>query len=432
VAGSLRADPRFRVLAAICVFAAAMGIANVIDYDPGGGYDALDHQAYADLLVPGGHFPHGTGEYYTPPGFYALAGSADWVGSKLLGMGEPHRAGSALNILFLVGTIVLVWKIARELWPDRDRIAIGAAAFVALVPVTVKTETMFHPETLSLLTCTFALWLSVRTFANPRYAYPLGVALGLAQLVRLQSLWTVVCVAVALAVGRRRRELATVLVLAALIPAPWYLHQAITYHGDPLFPRPATKLARNDAGKPKPIWERRPWRFYVDPGLPTVISRPYQPHFDNLALPTTYTEMWGDYFGVWVWELKSPVNGFVPPPRPVHAELVVQAVAGLLPTLLALVGSVLFLRASFRSPPRLALALLPLVGILGYLAFTVSYPTAVGDVLKATYMLSTAGAWALGFGFALDRLRGRWQTPVIAALAVCAVAELPFLLTIKY
>jgi hypothetical protein len=425
VAGSLRAN---RVLIGICAFALLVGVANVVRYDPGAGYDAGDHKAYADGLVPGGHLPHGTGEYYTPPGYYALAGTADWVASKL-GIGEPHRAGSALNILFLLGTIVLVWLIARELWPGRDWIAIGAASFVALLPVTVKTEAMFHPETLSLLTCTLALWLCIRTFRDRRYVYALGIALGLAQLVRAWSLGTVLAVVVALVVARRWRELAIAVVLAALIPLPWYVHQAVEYNGNPVFPRPPTKLAQTEQGQSKPIWERRPWRFYVDPGMPTVITRPYQPHFDNLALPTTYSELWGDYFGVWVWELK---RAFVPPPAGVHAELVVQSLAGLVPTVVALAGWLLFFLSSMRSPPRLAVALVPLVVLGGYLVFTVSYPTPIGDVLKATYMLSAAGAWAIGFGYALDRAHGRLRLVVLTLLALSAVAELPFLLDIRY
>ena len=426
--GSLRSN---RALAAICVFTFAVGIANVARYPPGKGYDAGDHMAYADSLVPGGHLPHGVGEYYTPPGYYALAGTADWI-ARQLGVGEPHRAGMALNVLFLLGTVLLVWKLARELWPGRDRIAIGAAAFAALVPVTVKTEAMFHPETLSLFTCTLALWLCVRTFADQRYAYALGVALGLAQLVRAFSLWTVFVVLVALVVARRWRELAVVFAFAALIPAPWYIHQAVEYSGNPVFPRPATAQARTgglDSGKPKPIWDRRPLRFYFDPGIPDVITAPYQQHFANLALPTTYAELWGDYAGVWAWQWSKTKP--IPQP-PVQIELTVQSVVGLLPTLLALAGWVALLFRSLRSPPRLAIALLPLVGILGYLFFAVSYPTPIGDVLKATYMLSTTGAWALGFGYALERLRGRAWTMVLVALSACALAQLPFLLYLSY
>ena len=162
-------------------------------------------------------------------------------------------------------------------------------------------------------------------------------------------------------------------------------------------------------------------RFYVDPGLPDVIRAPYRPHFLNLALPTTYAELWGDYFGAWAWK------GLGAPAARVRHELQLQSVVGLLPTLLAVVGLLAFLRASLHSPPRLAVALLPLLGIVGYLYFTVSYPTADGDVLKGTYMLSTTAGWALGFGYALRLLRGRVLYAVVALLGIGLVAGLPFL-----
>jgi hypothetical protein len=411
VAGRSRAE---YALAAICLFVVALGTWNVLRYPPGFGYDAVDHMAYADGLVPGGHLPHGTGEYYTPPGYYALAGSLDWVARELgVNAYAAHRAGMAVNVLFLLATVLLTWRIARELWPGRDRIAVGASAFVALVPVAVRTEAMFHPETMSLFLCTLALWLCVRTFADRRYAFALGVALGAAQLVRAFSLWTLAAAAIALAVGRRFRELAIAVVLAAAIAAPWYVHQRIEYGGSPVFNRPTVT---------KPLYARRPARFYVDPGVPDVVTHPYARHFVNLALPTTYAELWGDYFGIWLWK-----GGSAGPSAGDRRQLQLQSVVGILPTLLALVGAVAFLVVSLRSPPRLAVALLPLLGILGYLFFTVSYPTPDGDVLKATYMLSTAAAWALGFGYGLDRLRGRAWPVAAVVLAVCALAELPFL-----
>jgi hypothetical protein len=287
--------------------------------------------------------------------------------------------------------------------------------------VVVRAGSMFHPEAMSLFFSTLALWACVRTFRNPRYAPALGVALGLAQLVRAWTLGTVFVVLVALVVAQRWRELALVVVLAAAIPAPWYVHQALTYNGNPIFPRPATPAAHTERGKTKPIWDRRPWRFYVDPGLPDVITAPYTPHFSNLAIPTTYSELWGDYFGVWAW------HGVPTPDKGTRHELQVQAVAGILPTLIAVAGWIALLLTSLRSPPRLALALLPAVVLLGYLFFTVSYPTTAGDVLKATYLLTTAPAWALGFGYALEHLRGRLWLGALVLLAACAVVDLPFL-----
>ncbi|HZO97860.1 MAG TPA: glycosyltransferase family 39 protein [Gaiellaceae bacterium] len=411
MAGSPRAS---RALAAVCLAAVALGAWNVLRYPPGQGYDAVDHMAYADGLVPGGHLPHGTGEYYTPPGYYALAGSLDWLARQLGASAYgAHRAGMAVNVLFLLGTVVLAWLIARELLPGRDAVALAAAAFVAFVPVTVKAEAMFHPETMSLFLCALALWLCVRTFADRRYAVALGLALGAAQLVRAFSLWTLAAAALALAAGRRFRELAVAVGLAAAVAAPWYVHQRLEYGGSPVFDRPTVS---------KPLWERRPARFYVDPGLPDVVARPYAPNFRNLALPTTYAELWGDYFGIWAWK------GGPSPPAGARPWLVVQSVAGILPTLAALAGWVAFLLASLRSPPRLAVALLPPLGLLGYLYFTVSYPTPDGDVLKATYMLTTTVAWGLALGYGLDRLRGRARPVAAAALAGCAVAQLPFLL----
>lgn len=429
MAGLKRADP---ALVAICAFVALAGLWNTIRYPQGLGYDANDHMAYAAGLVPGGHLPQGAGEYYTPPGYYALAGSADWVVHKLgVQTYASFRAGMGLNALFLLATVVLVWLIARDVWPERRAIRIAAALFAALTPVAVKTSAMFHPEPMALAVATLALWLAVRTFRDARYAIPLGLALGAGQLVRQSTLWTFAVVVLALAVGRHLRQLFVVVVLAVLVPLPWYVHQYDRYGGDPVFPRPPTPLARAHKaphGKPKPLWDRQPWQFYVDPGVPKVFTRPYSPAFGSatsgLAIPITYSELWGDYEGVWAW--KRNVTG-AHPSAGALAELRVQAVVGLLPTLLAVAGWLMLLWRSVRVPSKIPIVLLPLAGLLGYLYFTVSYPTPGGDVLKATYMLTTLAGWAIGFAYGLDRLRGRLRAVTIGTLALCALADVPFL-----
>ncbi len=130
----------------------------------------------------------------------------------------------------------------------------------------------------------------------------------------------------------------------------------------------------------------------------------------NEAVPTTYSEIWGDYFGVWRGNRER------------------QAFLGLLPTLLAVGGWLVLLVRSLRIPARLPAVLLPGLGLLGYLYFTVSYPTPDGDVLKASYMLTTAPAWALAFGYAVDRLPGRLRLAAAGVLGASALASLPFLL----
>jgi hypothetical protein len=233
-----------------------------------------------------------------------------------------------------------------------------------------------------------------------RLAVATGVTLGLAQLVRAFSLWTFAAVVLGFAAARAWRPLFLMVAVTAVVTAPWYVRQAIDY-GNPVFDRPTQHQA---------IWDRRPARFYTGLGLPDVITNPVRPHFRNEVIPTTYSEVWGDYFGVW------------------HGNRREQSILGLLPTLLAVVGWAVLLARSRRLPARLPAALLPGLGILGYLYFTVSYPTADGDVLKASYMLSTAPAWALAFGYAIERLPGRARPVVAAILAASALASLPFLL----
>jgi hypothetical protein len=271
----------------------------------------------------------------------------------------------------------------------------------------------------------------VRALRDRRYAIPLGLTLGAGQLVRASMLWTVVVVVLALILARRFQLLVVVAVLAVLVPLPWYVHQYDRYGGDPIFPRPPTPLARahkSPQGKPKPLWDRQPLRFYFDPGVPDVITHPYSPRFGSatsgLAIPITYSELWGDYEGVWAWKRNQPGAH---PSGGAAAELSVQAVVGLLPTLVAIGGVLALLRSSWRKPSHVAIALLPLAGVLGYVYFVSSYPTAGGDTLKATYMLTTLAAWAIGFGYGLDRLRGRAWIVAVALLAVCAVADVPFL-----
>ena len=396
--------PELAAAALIAVFALVAGW-NAYKYPSGAGYDVRQHRQYADLLIHHGEIP-GAGtrsEYYTPPGFYALAGVATVVGEHVH-PGDPHKLGQVLNWLVLVAAAGVLWALARELFPGRPWVQLGALAYFCFLPVLLRVGAMFHPEPLSMLLTAVALLLAARMLRRRDFRWQLavatGVALGLGQLVRAFSLWTFAAVVIALAVGRAWRPLGVVVVATAVVASPWYIRQAIKY-GNPVFDRPTPHEA---------VWDRRPARFYGGLGLPHVFTDPFRPSFRNEAIPTTYSEVWGDYFGVWRGSRER------------------QSFLGLLPTLLAVGGWLLLLARSLRAPPRLAAALLPGLGLLGYLYFTVSYPTPDGDVLKASYMLTTAPAWALAFGYALDRLPHRARLVAAAVLAASALAALPFLL----
>jgi hypothetical protein len=412
------------LLAALAVIACW----NALHYPPGLGYDAIDHIAYAEGIRAGEGLPDGIGEYYTPPGFYTLAAGAMEAGERL-GLGDPRRLAQLLNAALAFGTALLLLALGRELWPGRYVLHVAAVGFFVCSAVVLKAAAMFHPETLDLFLSTLALLLAARMIVRDDYrpspAVVLGVALGAAQLVRAFALWTFAVVLLALLAaalvdaGRRRRILAAAAIAVAATAAvagPWYVYQSRS-HSNPIFDRPQVA---------KPLWERRPVEFYVDPGLPELISRPYRPSFENRFWPTLYAEGWGDWFGVFAWQ-----SGKGDPDPGTRRELTAQSLAGLLPTVLAVAGWLWLLARSARrlrsAPELLLVTLLPLAGIAGMLYFTVSYPTPDGDVIKATYMLTTLPAWALAFGYATERaVRGRAGPVLVAVLAAAALVSLRF------
>lgn len=411
----------------LAALAGLIALWNAVAYPPGASYDAASHKEYADFLVQHHRLPvrDETPEYYSPPLYYTLAGLLTWVGRQA-SLPDPHKVAQLLNVPAVVGTVLLVAALARLLWPSRPWLAVAASGYVVAAPVLSRTASMFNPEPLDLFVSVLCAYLAARMLVERRYpvgwALALGAALGVGQMIRQFALWTLACVILAFLAAlwarpdERRsaaRALAVALAACVVIAAPWYVYRAVNY-GNPVFDRPQTS---------KPLWERRPPSFYLSPGIPDVFSQPYRPHLVNRAWPQTYSDLWGDWYGVFGWSIHDRST----PSKTQNAWLVGQNVLGLLPTALALGGWAVLLWRGLRrrDPVRLLVSLMPLAGIAGYLYFTVSYPTPDGDVLKPTYMLTTLWAWALCFGWAATKVGGRRLALVLAALLLL---DLPFVI----
>jgi 4-amino-4-deoxy-L-arabinose transferase-like glycosyltransferase len=403
---------------AVVALATLIGLWNTLSYPAGAGFDAVSHREYADFIVSHWRLPHvnETPEYYSPPFYYAIAGLFVKLGSAL-GLADPHKLGQLLNVPIIAGIGLLTLALGRVLWPGRRWLGVAAASYLTACPLLLKTGSMFNPEPLDTLLSVAALFLAARMLTGARYgaraAVGLGVVLGLGELTRQFALWTLAVVVLAFAAAwmsardtRILRSLALAVAAVAVVAGPWYGYRAHTY-GNAVFDRPLTVE--------KPFFERRPASFYLGTGLPKTITAPYRPHFVNEAWPQTYADLWGDWYGVFAWNRAAAPA----PPRAAHSWLTAQMLFGIVPTVLALVGWLALLVRSVRRLDGAFLlpALLPLAGLAGYLYFTIGWPTHDGDVLKPTYMLTTMPAWALCFGFAVDRLgRSRLLLVALAAL----------------
>ena len=274
---------------------------------------------------------------------------------------------------------------------------------------------MFHPQPLamllSLLALTTTAWMVARRDYRLRLWAALALSLAGAQLVRSVSIWVVgvvlvTLVAAAIAQREHRRRIVTALAACALaivlLPLPWYLHNQST-GGNAVFGRGMSVLSLDS-----------PWpaEFYVDPGLPDVITHPQRAELGVGLVPILYAETWGDFFGIWSWgtarhELTSAVD----------RRLALQSIVGLPLTALALAGWFAFaaLTASRwrEAPERLVVALVPLVGLAAVVYYATRSYRPDGDTVKALFLLPAVPFWALSFGFAVDVLveRSRRRRP---------------------
>jgi hypothetical protein len=427
-----RLEPRTldRVVSgALLTLLGTVAIWNAFTYPPIGGFDAAEHLAYANTLLETGGIPD-VGAYYTPPGFYLLAGAAMEVG-EAIDLDDPARGALLLNALLTLGTGVLVLALGRLLFPGRPFLRWAALAFFACCPVVLKTAAMFHPQPLVMFLSTLAFAICVRMIVRRQYGVAnwavLAVTLAAAQLVRSVAIWTVALVLVTLIVAavaqpEHRRRIGTALAVAAaavvLIPLPWYLHLQSTA-SSPVFGRGISVFSFEN------YW---PVEFYFSSGLPDVIGEPQRASLPPRFFPLLYADAWGDYFGIWSWG----------PPRPelttaVNRRLAMQSVAGLPLTSFAVAGWLALLALGLarwrEAPARLVVALAPLAGLAAVLYYATRGVNTDGDIVKTMFMLPAVPFWALSFGFATDVLLRRSRLvalPILGVLAGCGVVSLAY------
>ena len=420
-------------IACLFVLMTFVGVWNATRYPILLGYDAQEHMNYADVLIHQGRrpTPAESGAFYAPPGYYAIAGAATWVGGQI-GLADPHQAAQYLNVPFVLLTGALLLFLARLLFPRRPGVWVSTVGFFALLPVVAKTASMFQPETLNMLmstaAVTLATWMLVRRRFTLRLLCLLALILAAGQLVRASSLFTFAAVAIALVAAlltpsyRRHmplRRIGAAAAAVAVIVVPWYVDQVVTHRTQPGLAFSSLRLTSALPGGPP----------YFALSLNDVFHRPVRPFFKREPFPETYTEIWGDWIGSFSW------SSYSAGPSPAALKIMQdQSWIGVLPTFLSITGWlglwVLAARRRLARIPLLPLLLLPVIAVGIYLwrAYVLASPD--GDLTKASYLLTTVPAWALGFGYALDRIsRPRLLAFGFAALfIVFGILELRFML----
>jgi hypothetical protein len=309
---------------------------------------------------------------------------------------------------------------------------VSALAFFALLPVVAKTAAMFHPETLNMLlstaAVTLATWMLLRRRFELRWLGLLGLTLIAGQLVRASSLFTLAAIGIAFLAAfatpsfRQHmpvRQIGIAAAVVALIAVPWYVSRIASHKTQPGLSLSSLHFSAARTGGPP----------FLGLSLGEVFHTPVRPFYKTEVLPETYTDIWGDWFGAFAW------SGYSAGPSPEALKLLQdQSWIGIVPTFLAIAGwfglVVLAARRRLERIPILPLLLLPVIAVGVYLWRAYVLPSPDGDLTKATYLLTTVPAWAIGFGVAVERLsRRRLVAFAIAAMLIAfGILELRFIL----
>ena len=291
---------------------------------------------------------------------------------------------------------------------------------------------MFHPETLNMLlstaAVTLATWMLLRRQFALRWLGLLALTLLAGQLVRASSLFTLA------AIASRLPRRACDAVVSPHMPLRQLGIAALPSCSSPSRGTSAGRVAQEPAGALVLFLPRRIGAPADAPflglSLDDVFNRPVRPFYKTEILPETYTDIWGDWFGAFAW------SGY-------SAGPVARSARGARRTR-ARSGSC---RRSSRSPAgsasscsrcadgstgshccRCCSCPSSRVGVYFWRAYVLPSPD--GDLTKATYLLTTVPAWAIGFGLAADRLSPARLVAVgiAAAILVFGFLELRFIL----
>ena len=219
------------LLAYLCV-AIAYNAVTRLNYAP----DEPWHYRYVESIALRGELPSlsETHQAQHPPLYYALAAAWYRLGALALGGAALERWIRLLSTLLSLGTLVLVFSVAKHFLPDRALPQIATVAAAAFLPLFTYMSAVVNNDALNILLFTATLLLLVRGCLEGfslRRAFWLGVLSGLGLLTKESALAALpACLIVVVWDGRARgatycavgKHLAAYLAAAAVVSGWWF------------------------------------------------------------------------------------------------------------------------------------------------------------------------------------------------------------------
>lgn len=406
------------VLLATIAIAVIFRLQNVVEREALIDYDGAGHFINTVAILDG-TLPHPISwSGHHPPLYYAVAAFFVSIAPDALPM---HVTLRVLSLAAGIGALVWSWRTLVARCDPLD--ATLVSVFMGCVPVFVSATSMVGNETLCafLVTATLAGLLDAPTErrATLRRSLRSGIFGGLATLSKVTGLLAVATAVVNEWLRRRSRRsdawIASFITLAipTLLLAPWIvwlLHWNASpldaFSGKSAFPDlNAAMRAQWEDGRDVFDYLRFPLTVFMDPSH-------LSPETAGSVFGLLYASAWGDVFQHFFGQRATPVS---------EAERLV-AIAGLVPSALALLGLVQIVRQRRRwawaFAPLLFLALL----CAGFLVNTWRQPAY--SIVKASFLLSALLPASILLVAGLDALPRQWHAGLrifLVALALLSI-----------
>ncbi len=451
------------LLLAIFIAVNGLVVSNVFRHNAGLAHDGEDHFRYSLILSEGRlPTPEETNQFFAPPLAYVLPSLVHRAATTA---GMPPctdytdvpltcrlvaKTGQAQNIIAAIGITYLLLLICRQVRPQDHLLHLHTLLILGTLPVFQRSMVYQRGEpfvALFTLLVIHRLLMMLPPQRKPTAAdaWILGLGLGLLALSRQWGvfaglgigLWALIVVLQRGRAGLPLLRTGVVGLVIAAISGGWFYLLTQWRNGS------VTAFNREaELEQSMNFFALKPLEFYIGLGSGTLFEMPFRASRIAQVLPIFYTEMWGDYWGVFYLPAADfSVWTATPPLQPIQYMSRVN-VASLLPTAVLLLGmafGVVYLYEGLRGRQKdtkaLALFLLScviLVSLIGYGWFLIKYPHSVGDTIKAMYVLQIFPAIAVLAATALIHLR-KWNgwvyTGVISFYALVILHNIPMLVT---
>jgi 4-amino-4-deoxy-L-arabinose transferase-like glycosyltransferase len=230
------------LLLASIILSVAFALRLPLDANP----DERAHRDYVRLLIETGSFIVFRGgdpayfETHQPPLYYLLCAPV------FRATGGDIFALRMVAALIQLITIMVVFRAAKDLFPSRPEIAIGAAGFVTFLPTQAQLAGSINNDPLITLWCAFLFWKLGRVALKGgkngiETAGMIALFLGVGLLTKLSMLQLVPTIILAYFIAYRTQKITfaqgtlfcTVAIVGGfLLASPWLIRNTLLY-GDP-------------------------------------------------------------------------------------------------------------------------------------------------------------------------------------------------------